>query len=383
MDILEKFIRKVAYKFPKGYPDMDSPEDIKVLFEIVDQTLPEANLAGRTTNYAKPTGAFYKYVELNKDSDSMDYETDKDTVLLDPKTFEIIDNISKGEKIKILDKKEVDLQKKGSSYITRIQYKGDEYYIRLSDILKPTGKQVDVIKVDLETKTKKDVFKPFKVGHGHEEEIVKLLINVSGPNFEFKHNGEVFEIERIGAPEYSGRGNPKTDVFIELNKPIAPYGDKIKLSLKAANATFVENWMLPSRFEQILDIDDGKKIILNTLQVLNKKKIGSRSNFMYWFVKNAPYNSVKLTREQQYEAYSGEDKFGPDSEATANSYFKGEVPDTISKLIDQIQPISDLNVDVGLFLRGGAQGGNAACYQLGEDGTWIIKDNWKKEFNID
>ena len=383
MDPITKYLNRIAYKFPKGYPDMNNAQDVKMLFEMVDQILPEANLAGRTTNYAKPTGAFYKYVELNKDSDNMDYETDKDAVLLDPKTFQVIDNISKGEKIKILDKKEVDLQKKGSSYITRIQYKGDEYYIRLSDILKPTGKQVDFVKVDLETKTKKDVFEPFKAGHGHEEQIVQLFVNTSGPNFEFKHNGEIFEIERIGAPKYSGKGNPKTDVFIKLNKPIAPYGDEIKLSLKASNATFVENWMLPSRFEQILDVNDGKKIILDTLQILNDKKIGSRSNFMYWFIKNAPYNSVKLTREQEYEAYSGEDKFGPDSEATANSYFKGEVPDTISKLIDQIQPITDLSADVGLLLRGGAQGGNAACYQLGEDGIWVVKDNWKKEFNID
>ena len=38
-----------------------------------------------------------------------------------------------------------------------------------------------------------------------------------------------------------------------------------------------------------LDVNDGKKIILDTLQILNDKKIGSRSNFMYWFIKNAPY----------------------------------------------------------------------------------------------
>ena len=35
MDILEKFIRKVAYKFPKGYPDINSPEDRALLFELV------------------------------------------------------------------------------------------------------------------------------------------------------------------------------------------------------------------------------------------------------------------------------------------------------------------------------------------------------------
>lgn len=35
MDILEKFIRKVAYKFPKGYPDMNNPEDRALLFELL------------------------------------------------------------------------------------------------------------------------------------------------------------------------------------------------------------------------------------------------------------------------------------------------------------------------------------------------------------
>src|SRR5210317_830361 len=36
MDILEKFIRKVAYKFPKGYPDINNPEDRALLFELLD-----------------------------------------------------------------------------------------------------------------------------------------------------------------------------------------------------------------------------------------------------------------------------------------------------------------------------------------------------------
>ena len=38
MDILEKFIRKVAYKFPKGYPDINNPED-RVLLESIVQEL--------------------------------------------------------------------------------------------------------------------------------------------------------------------------------------------------------------------------------------------------------------------------------------------------------------------------------------------------------
>jgi len=44
MDILEQFIRSVAYKFPKGYPDMKDPKDVellnKLLSEVVDTKTP-------------------------------------------------------------------------------------------------------------------------------------------------------------------------------------------------------------------------------------------------------------------------------------------------------------------------------------------------------
>jgi hypothetical protein len=33
MDILEKFIRSISYKFPKGYPDMKDPKDVFMLYE--------------------------------------------------------------------------------------------------------------------------------------------------------------------------------------------------------------------------------------------------------------------------------------------------------------------------------------------------------------
>ena len=68
MDILEKFIRSISYKFPKGYPDMKNVQDILLLENELKKLgidIGEANLAGGTTNYNKPTGAFYKYVELN------------------------------------------------------------------------------------------------------------------------------------------------------------------------------------------------------------------------------------------------------------------------------------------------------------------------------
>ena len=39
MDILEKFIRKVAYKFPKGYPDINNPEDRALLEELIGENI--------------------------------------------------------------------------------------------------------------------------------------------------------------------------------------------------------------------------------------------------------------------------------------------------------------------------------------------------------
>jgi hypothetical protein len=39
MDILEKFIRSVSYKFPKGYPDMNDPKDVELLFQLVNENV--------------------------------------------------------------------------------------------------------------------------------------------------------------------------------------------------------------------------------------------------------------------------------------------------------------------------------------------------------
>ena len=42
----------------------------------------EASLAGSTTNYQRPTGAFYKYVQMAKDP-NIDFEADRDAKLYD------------------------------------------------------------------------------------------------------------------------------------------------------------------------------------------------------------------------------------------------------------------------------------------------------------
>jgi len=39
MDILEKFIRSVSYKFPKGYPDMKDPKDVEFLNKLISEVV--------------------------------------------------------------------------------------------------------------------------------------------------------------------------------------------------------------------------------------------------------------------------------------------------------------------------------------------------------
>ena len=42
MDPILKFLNKVAYKFSKGYPDMNNEQDILLLEQILEKTLDEA-----------------------------------------------------------------------------------------------------------------------------------------------------------------------------------------------------------------------------------------------------------------------------------------------------------------------------------------------------
>lgn len=36
MDSLERYLNRVAYKFDKGYPDVNNPKDIEMLMEMIN-----------------------------------------------------------------------------------------------------------------------------------------------------------------------------------------------------------------------------------------------------------------------------------------------------------------------------------------------------------
>ena len=41
MNIFEKFLNSISYKFPKGYPDMNDPKDIILLESLINNMLDE------------------------------------------------------------------------------------------------------------------------------------------------------------------------------------------------------------------------------------------------------------------------------------------------------------------------------------------------------
>ena len=50
MDGLDSFLQSVAYKFPKGYPDINNEEDKKRLFEMVSSLTEEESEDKSSTN---------------------------------------------------------------------------------------------------------------------------------------------------------------------------------------------------------------------------------------------------------------------------------------------------------------------------------------------
>jgi hypothetical protein len=98
-DTLDKFLKEISYKFPKGYPDMKDPNDVKLLNKLVmeytdiseeevvkldeyDQIIADAIGDGKT--YPKPTGA-YKIGE-NGNVNSTDLKYYKELYYKGPKT---------------------------------------------------------------------------------------------------------------------------------------------------------------------------------------------------------------------------------------------------------------------------------------------------------
>lgn len=410
MNVFDKFFTKFAYKFEKGYPDMNNAQDIQLLESLLSKVLGEeinineANLSGAATGYPGSLGSFKKYVVDNPkhdptSEDDMNYTANRDAVLLDIDTKETSDSISKGEEFKITIKSEDKVQQvKGGNYVP-INYKGKVYLIRTTDIRKPTGKHVEPLKADLSSK-EEGVFDSFTPGHPQEGQVVSLFIEGTDDNWEFNYGGKKYKVEYLGDPDWKGKGKPKTDVEVVLNgAPRADLGKDIRISLKAANAMFVENWVIPERATQIIDKDILKKEMIDIYNELIEGTLfrkGTTAKNLALFIGTNPNSysiggrgSYKLTPEQAYEAYLGVEKFGKDSPATANCFFKGQVPLTPEEFIKELVPFTPQTVDkeledLYLYVRGSneSRGGSLFMNRKDTDSPWSINSRWQDALGI-
>jgi hypothetical protein len=409
MNIFDKFLKQVSYKFPKGYPDMNNEQDILLLESLLknigfDIKINEANLSGAATGYPGSLGSFKKYVVDNVKHDpasenDIKYTADRDTTLLDINTKAPSDPISKGEEFKITIKSEDKVQQIKGGYYVPILYNGKDYLIRTTDIRKPTGKSVEPLATDLSSK-EQGVFTSFTPGHPQEGQVVSLFIEGTDDNWEFDYDGKKYKVEYLGEPDWSGKGKPKTDVEVLLNgAPRAELGKDIRISLKAANAMFVENWVIPSRAIQIIGKEDLKKEIIdiyNELVAGNLFRKGTSATNLAMFIGTNPNSysiggrgSYKLNPEQSYEAYLGVEKFGKDSPATANCFFKGQVPGTPAEFIKELVPFTPKTVeeeleDLYLYIRGSneSRGGSLFINRENIDSPWTINSTWRDALGI-
>lgn len=101
MDVLEKFLYSIAYKFPKGYPDMKDPKDVllleslisKIGIDIFDKNLTENETKGEATLFeAALVKAWY---ELNNKEIPAGAAPQKDLDALSPKMIDDAKNILK------------------------------------------------------------------------------------------------------------------------------------------------------------------------------------------------------------------------------------------------------------------------------------------------
>ncbi len=417
MDVLDKFLKQYSYKFDKGYPDMNDEQDVKLFENILQKdfgiVFEMASLRGPATFFDNPIGAFEKYIEQSETHVPKEttYEIEKDfnLFIFDDDNSQNIEKsdvkVKKGEEVIVNAKDKTDLKKIGRTYYIPITYKKEDYYIPLAGIRKPTGKAVEFINPDLSDKSDPDVFHDFKGGHTQEADITKLFINQTNSDWEFEYKGKTYKVTYLGNPNWSakrdgGGGNPKNDLQVDLNESLPGLYSKLKISLKADNATYVENWMRAPRAEQIFGSEKLKQIVLSLYKELINSpnpetgdglfKRGLSSNQICMFIKDRPpvfkgeVNPVltdPLTDSEAYEAYTGADKFeGTDGDA--NVFYKGKTPPSIQEFISGLVPFKgNMSKLAPLYisLRGSNEKGKAnsrVFYWDKENNYWVINPQY-------
>ena len=93
MDLITKYLNRIAYKFPKGYPDMNDDQDVLLLESLISEvigeefSLQETNLSrGQLKKYESRVRKFVQQILLKTPFETVDGEVINITSLVDGRT---------------------------------------------------------------------------------------------------------------------------------------------------------------------------------------------------------------------------------------------------------------------------------------------------------
>ena len=352
MDILEQFIRDVAYKFPKGYPDMKDPKDYLLLERELFKYNIDLREGTRSSNSRKAIDAIVdskegKAVGLTKMANDSRIgninKIDKD------KFIEILNSLFNSPKIKIYSPKEgpnlsskynmfeFDLEDEGQVQITLAggANEGEKYEKNLLGKLQSAaGESLDSIE-DYETKqifstlgidpsqlTSKDIYfagasdtsrqLSFDGPQDLGEKISDIVITTPNKTY-------YLSIKNVGGSAIYNGGNLPFIVFDKEDKVIfdkSKFNDNLLFadifdtlnidSQKIADGlnNYVNQTGVPNNWESIDGVDLSKV----------KKLLASSFGYGYWYVREKPGGKLFIYHVATAEdAYKMVGELRPDS----------------------------------------------------------------------
>ena len=210
MDPIEKFLHKISYKFPKGYPDMNDEQDILLLESILCNILNETVILKENQNVIDAIEILKKELSL----------TDNDFKKMSSVRYKILipreERYNYIEKITNLPDFTYDVNVKGSS-IGGIKYKDIVF------LLKPSGSQG---RASAGTENEDIIIN--EINKYINEGIVNIVFDAPNKSITIKN---VKEAITVG---YDVAGGKKADMIIKADKDYP-------ISIKKDNAGFWES----------------------------------------------------------------------------------------------------------------------------------------------
>ena len=326
MDPITKYLHRIAYKFPKGYPDVNNPEEKAMLMSLVEQEIgteevnslvpgdesgeKQEKVVDVIKNYTEEDIiALFKSLELDQEQLNKLFNRVNNFQSYRPIRQEV-DKAGWNEKIRKKFAKEIqdliedlsieDKQKfieyLNSDKIDFLDVVPEDGVGKLANTLASTGVPLDVVKKII-THTSQD---EGKRGVGMGEVGLTLLfsdINASGGKGDLAIDGKEFEIKGNGAT----LGEKPFNLVSAFNEKLGKYGIEVR---KGGPITFNDKTYKMGQLNQVLvdaynatEDKDGFKAAFKDILV-NDNKLGSTAV-------DARFNNIDFTNPESFNTEIG------------------------------------------------------------------------------